>query len=134
MDQLKFEGFPPPRSDKAFQEEREKILSTGEKILFLKIEEIKSNSEITEIHIIFKIEKPDGVIVEKTFIFDFKNPKRKPQIKSRILSAPAGSRVFYSEETLKDAETISYIAFQEIKKRAYAIFKDRLDRLKRTQK
>jgi hypothetical protein len=131
MDQLKFEDFPQPRGDKAFQKEREKILSTGEKILLFKIEEIKSNSEITEIHIIFKIEKPDGVIVEKTFIFDFKNPEKKPKIKSRILSAPAGSRVFYSEEALKDAGTISYTAFQEIKKQAYAIFKDRL---KRTQK
>jgi hypothetical protein len=131
MDQLKFEGFPQPRGDKAFQKEREKILSTGEKILLFKIEEIKSNSEITEIHIIFKIEKPDGVIVEKTFIFYFKNPEKKPKIKSRILSAPAGSRVFYSEEALKDAVTISYTAFQEIKKQAYAIFKDRL---KRTQK
>jgi hypothetical protein len=131
MEQLKFEGFPQHGKDKNFQEKREKILSTGEKILLFKVEEIKSNKEIVEIYIVFKIEKPDGVIVEKTFIFDLKNPKKKPQIKSSILYAPFGLRVFNSKEALKDAETISYIAFQEIKKQAYAIFKDRL---KRTQK
>jgi hypothetical protein len=124
MEQLKFKDF-------FHHQKREKILSTGEKILLFKVEEIKSNKEIAKIHIVFKIEKPDGVIVEKTFIFDFKNPNEKPQIKSSILYAPAGLRVFNSKETLKDAETISYIAFQEIKKQAYAIFKDRL---KRTQK
>jgi hypothetical protein len=37
MDQLKFEGFPKPRGDKALQKEREKILSTGEKILLLRL-------------------------------------------------------------------------------------------------
>jgi hypothetical protein len=131
MDQLKFEGFSQHERDKTFQEKREKILPTGEKILLFKIKEIKSTKEVTEINIIFKIEKPDGVIVEKTFIFDFGDPKKKPRIKSRILSAPAGLRVFHSKESRKNAETISYFAFQEIKKQAYAIFKDRLKRTKK---
>ena len=131
MEQLRFEGFPQYGRDKNFQEKREKILSSGEKILLFKVEEIKSNKEIVEIHIVFKIEKPDGVIVEKTFIFDFKNPKKKPQIKSSILYVPAGLRVFHSKESRKNAETISYAAFQEIKKQAYAIFKDRLRRIQK---
>jgi len=131
MDQLKFEGFLQPRSDKAFQKEREKTLSTGEKILLFKIKEIKSNNEVTEIHIIFNIEKPDGVIVGKTFIFDLKNQKRKPQIKSEILYAPIGLRVFDSEESRRNAETISYAGFQEIKKQTYAILNNRLKRIQK---
>jgi hypothetical protein len=124
MEQLKFKDF-------FHHQKREKILSTGEKIIFFKIKEIKSNNEVTEIHIIFNIEKPDGVIVEKTFIFNLKNPKSKPQIKSEILFAPIGLRVFDSEESRRNAETISYAGFQEIKKQTYAIFKDRLKKIQK---
>jgi len=114
MEQLRFEEF--------FQEERKKEKLPSGEVISLPDVQVKNNL----LYIIFSVEKPDGITVEKSFVFDLDKPNKKPELSSRILSVQEGVRVFISKEAYEKATEVSRIAFLEIKKIAYTIFRKKL--------
>lgn len=130
MEQLKFDFFEETNKNKKEENKKEKKeensiknprskkLPTGE---IISKPEYKIKGDF--LYVRFLIEKPDGVIVEKIFVFNFKKPEEKPKISNHILYAPAGLRPFDSHEAFRTHSEISDIAFKKIIRTAYAIFR-----------
>jgi len=121
MEQLKFDFFS--EENKKINKEKKYNLNTGEIIQVTAVEVLEKKLVIK-----FNITKPNGVIVEKIFDFNFDEPKQNPKIQSRVLQGPEGVRVFENETFQREAEEISYPAFKKIKNIAFGIFKDRKDK------
>jgi hypothetical protein len=129
MEQLKFDFFEEPNKNKkeknkkeknenSIKNPRSKKLPTGE---IISKPEYKIKGDF--LYIRFLIEKPDGVVVEKIFVFNFKKPEEKPKISNHILYAPAGLRPFDSPEAFRTYSEVSEVAFKKIIRTAYAIFR-----------
>lgn len=129
MEQLKFDFFEEPNKNKKEKNKKEKNensiknpkskkLPTGE---IISKPEYKIKGDF--LYIRFLIEKPDGVVVEKIFVFNFKKPEEKPKISNHILYAPAGLRPFDSPEAFRTYSEVSEVAFKKIIRTAYAIFR-----------
>ncbi len=96
-----------------------------------------AEEESDKIFINFLVIKPNGVEIEMKFIFDKEEKKIKtkrknkqeeikPKIERIIKKAPSGLNVFLNEETRNNAMELPKVVYDETKKWAIAIYRDKI--------